>query len=161
MRTAGRSVSFDPNQRPALWATPEHRRASVNDLSARADWVLPGLDEGRFLTGEETAEGIAGFYRHLGAGLVVVKLGSGGAYFDSGLEGKSSQGYVSGFPEAKVIDTVGAGHGFAIGVISGLPDGLGVAAAVERGAWIGARAVQVLGDNESLPTRAELVAAQL
>lgn len=33
--------------------------------------------------------------------------------------------------------------------------------AVRRGAWIGARAVQVLGDNEGLPTRAELDAAGL
>ena len=29
--------------------------------------------------------------------------------------------------------------------------------AVRRGAWIGARAVQVLGDTEGLPTRAELM----
>jgi 2-dehydro-3-deoxygluconokinase len=161
MRTAGGSVSFDPNLRPALWASPEHMRASVNDLAARADWVLPGLEEGRFLTGEKTAEGIGAFYRRLGARLVVVKLGSEGAYFDNGLDGKSSQGYVPGFPVAEVIDTVGAGDGFAVGVISGLLDGLGVAAAVKRGAWIGARAVQVVGDNEGLPTRAELDAARL
>jgi dehydrogluconokinase len=33
--------------------------------------------------------------------------------------------------------------------------------AVRRGAWIGARAVQVLGDNEGLPTRAQLEEAGL
>jgi 2-dehydro-3-deoxygluconokinase len=33
--------------------------------------------------------------------------------------------------------------------------------AVRRGAWIGARAVQVRGDTEGLPTRAELLAAAL
>jgi len=31
--------------------------------------------------------------------------------------------------------------------------------AARRGAWIGARAVQVLGDTEGLPTRVELDAA--
>ena len=31
----------------------------------------------------------------------------------------------------------------------------------ERGAWIGARSVQVLGDTEGLPTRAQLEAAKL
>lgn len=152
MRAAGRSVSFDPNLRPTLWATPALMRESVNDLAARADWVLPGLEEGRFLTGEDTAEGIARFYRQRGAQLVVVKLGSAGAYFD----GAAGTGHVPGFPVAKVVDTVGAGDGFAVGVISALLDGLTVPDAVRRGAWIGARAVQVLGDSEGLPTRAEL-----
>jgi sugar/nucleoside kinase (ribokinase family) len=56
---------------------------------------------------------------------------------------------------------VGAGDGFAVGVISALLDGLSVPEAVKRGAWIGARAVQVLGDSEGLPTRAELNEAGL
>lgn len=157
MRGAGRSVSFDPNLRPTLWATPELMRDAINDLATRADWVLPGMEEGRFLTGETTPEGVARFYRRLGAKLVVVKLGAEGAYF----EGEAGSGRVAGFPVAEVVDTVGAGDGFAVGVISALLDGLGVPEAVKRGAWIGARAVQVLGDSEGLPTRAELNAAKL
>jgi 2-dehydro-3-deoxygluconokinase len=157
MRAAGRSVSFDPNLRPTLWATPEHMRSSINDLATRADWVLPGLEEGRFLTREITPEGIASFYLKGGAALVVVKLGSEGAYFES----PTDSGYVPGFPVAQVVDTVGAGDGFAVGVISALLDGLSVSEAVKRGAWIGARAVQVLGDSEGLPTRAELIQAGL
>ena len=42
-----------------------------------------------------------------------------------------------------------------------LLEGLPVPAAVRRGAWIGARAVQVLGDTEGLPTRAQLQEAGL
>ena len=156
MRAAGRSVSFDPNLRPTLWATPELMRESINDLATRADWVLPGLEEGRFLTGEATAEGVARFYRQRGARLVVVKLGADGAWFDSDTAGS---GHIPGFPVAKVIDTVGAGDGFAVGVISAVLGGLGVRDAIRRGAWIGARAVQVLGDSEGLPTRAELIDA--
>ena len=157
MRAAGRSVSFDPNLRPTLWATPELMRSAINDLATRADWVLPGLEEGRFLTGKDTPESIAAFYRQRGAKLVVVKLGRQGAYFDS----DSATGYVAGFPVSKVVDTVGAGDGFAVGVISALLDGLSVPAAVRRGAWIGARAVQVLGDSEGLPTRSQLNEAGL
>jgi 2-dehydro-3-deoxygluconokinase len=157
MRGAGRSVSFDPNLRPTLWASPDVMRASINDLATRADWVLPGLEEGRFLTGETTPEGITGFYRQRGAALVVVKLGSEGAYFESATD----SGYVAGFPVSQVVDTVGAGDGFAVGVISALLEGLSVAEAVRRGAWIDARAVQVLGDSEGLPTRAELNEAGL
>ena len=157
MRAAGRSVSFDPNLRPSLWATPELMRSAINDLATRADWVLPGLQEGRFLTGEDSAEGIARFYRERGATLVVVKLGSKGAYFDHA----GGSGHVPAFPVDKVVDTVGAGDGFAVGVISALLEGLSVEQGVRRGAWIGARAVQVLGDSEGLPTRAELEAAGL
>ncbi len=157
MRGAGRSVSFDPNLRPTLWATPELMRESINDLATRADWVLPGLEEGRFLTGDASPEGIARFYRQRGAKLVVVKLGSAGAYFDGG----DGAGHMPAFPVAEVVDTVGAGDGFAVGVISALLEGLSVPEAVRRGAWIGARAVQVLGDSEGLPTRAELDAAGL
>jgi 2-dehydro-3-deoxygluconokinase len=158
MRDAGRSVSFDPNLRPTLWASPEAMRAAINDLAARAQWVLPGLEEGRFLTGEDTPERVARWYRERGAQLVVVKLGREGAYYDDHLNGF---GLVPGFPVAKVIDTVGAGDGFAVGVISALLEGLDVPQAVSRGAWIGARAVQVMGDSEGLPTRAELKTAGL
>ena len=155
MRAAGRSVSFDPNLRPALWASQDAMRRAINDLAGRADWVLPGIAEGQLLTGEATPERIAGFYRQRGAGLVVVKLGKDGAYFD----GVGGTGWVASFPVATVVDTVGAGDGFAVGVISALLAGLPVAQAVRRGAWIGARAVQVVGDSEGLPTQAELQAA--
>jgi len=154
MRRAGRSVSFDPNLRPGLWATPQRMREGINDLAIRANWVLPGLEEGQFLTGESTPELIASFYLQRGVDAVIVKLGSQGAFF-AGKEGTGS-GYVPAFPVAKVVDTVGAGDGFAVGVISALLEGMGFTQAVDRGVWIGARAVQVLGDNEGLPTRAEL-----
>ena len=158
MRSAGRSVSFDPNLRPTLWATPEQMRQAINDLATRADWVLPGLEEGRLLTGENTAEGIAAFYRRRGAALVVVKLGADGAWFDSASAGT---GHVPACPVDKVVDTVGAGDGFAVGAISALLEGRSVPEAVRRGAWIGARAVQVAGDSEGLPTRAQLAQAGL
>lgn len=158
MRGAGRTVSFDPNLRPTLWASTDVMRESINDLATLADWVLPGLEEGLILTGESTPEGVARFYRQRGARLVVVKLGAAGAWFDSDSAGT---GHVPGFPVNEVVDTVGAGDGFACGVISALLDGLSVPEAVKRGAWIGARAVQVVGDSEGLPTRAELDAAQL
>jgi 2-dehydro-3-deoxygluconokinase len=132
-------------------------RQAINDLAALADWVLPGLEEGLFLTGQSTPQGIARFYRDRGARLVVVKLGPDGAYF----EGDAGSGTVPGFPVAQVVDTVGAGDGFAVGVISALLAGCTPEQVARRGAWIGARAVQVLGDTEGLPTRAQLEEAGL
>ena len=152
-RAAGRTISFDTNLRPTLWGSREAMVQAINGLAAHADWVLPGIEEGEILTGETAPERVAAFYRAQGAKLVVVKLGADGAYYDSDVAGT---GRVAGFPVEKVIDTVGAGDGFAAGVVSALLEGKSVPEAVRRGAWIGARAVQVLGDTEGLPTRAQL-----
>ncbi len=157
-RAAGRTISFDTNLRPTLWGSVDAMRSAINSLAARADWVLPGIEEGLLLTGETAPERMAAFYRAQGAKLVVVKLGADGAYYDSDTEGT---GRVAGFPVEQVIDTVGAGDGFAAGVISALLEGKSVPEAVRRGSWIGARAVQVLGDTEGLPTRAQLQEAGL
>lgn len=157
MRQNGKTISFDPNLRPSLWASQELMRDTINSLALRADWVLPGIEEGKLLTGQATPEGIARFYLDAGVSLVVIKLGAEGAFWAT----SNASAYVAGFPVKTVIDTVGAGDGFAAGVISGMLEGLAVQDAVRRGAWIGARAVQVLGDTEGLPTWAQLEQAQL
>ena len=63
-------------------------------------------------------------------------------------------------PVANVVDTVGAGDGFAVGVISALLEGRAMPEAVARGNRIGGLAIQVSGDSEGLPTRAELDALE-
>jgi 2-dehydro-3-deoxygluconokinase len=157
-RTHGRTIGFDPNLRPTLWPSREVMRDAINDLAAHADWVLPGLEEGRLLTGLDAPDAIARFYRERGAQRVVVKLGPDGAYYD---DAEAGTGVVPAFPVAQVVDTVGAGDGFMVGVTSALLEGRPLPEAARRGAWIGARAVQVRGDTEGLPTRAELNAAGL
>ena len=56
----------------------------------------------------------------------------------------------------RVVDTVGAGDGFAVGVVSALLEGLALSAAAARGNAIGARVVQFPGDCDGLPNRGEL-----
>ncbi|MCU7247083.1 sugar kinase [Pseudomonas koreensis] len=154
MRDAGRSVSFDPNLRPSLWASEREMITQTNRLAALAHWVLPGLSEGRLLTGFEDPADIAGFYLDQGAEAVAIKLGPQGAYFRTHLD----EGFVAGVPVDTVVDTVGAGDGFAVGMISALLEHQSFADAVRRANWIGSRAVQSRGDMEGLPTRAELCA---
>lgn len=155
MRAAGKTISFDPNLRPMLWPSPEVMAQQLNALAFKADWVLPGLSEGKILTGYEDPREIAGFYLERDVKMVVIKLGAEGAYWRTG----EGEGRVAGVPVKEVVDTVGAGDGFAVGVISGMLEGLPVAQAVMRGNRIGAFAIQVVGDMEGLPTRAELDAA--
>lgn len=152
MRAAGKTISFDPNLRPTLWASRAAMVEGLNALAELADWVLPGIGEGEILTGYSKPEDIARFYLERGARGVIIKLGARGAYFRTADE----SGVVEAQPVAKVIDTVGAGDGFAVGVISALLEGRPLPEAVARGNRIGALAIQVIGDSEGLPTRAEL-----
>ncbi|MEW4950827.1 sugar kinase [Pseudomonas asiatica] len=157
MRAAGRSISFDPNLRPSLWPDQNSMVREVNALATKADWVLPGLEEGRLLTGQHTPADIAAFYLDQGVELVVIKLGDAGAYFRSA----KGEGQVAPVPVSQVVDTVGAGDAFAVGVLSALLEGHPVAEAVARGNWCGSRAVQSRGDMEGLPLRHELQAHDL
>ena len=151
-RAAGRTVSFDPNLRPRLWSSGTAMTACVNELATLSHLVLPGLAEGRFLTGFDKPAEIAAYYLDRGARQVVVKLGALGAYYAS----DDGAGLAPANAVAKVVDTVGAGDGFATGVISALLDGLPLVDAVARGNAIGARVVQFPGDSDGLPTRSQL-----
>ena len=154
MRAAGRTVSFDPNLRPKLWPGREAMAAHLNRLAGLADWVLPGLAEGRLLTGLEAPEDIAAFYLAHGAKAVAIKLGAEGALWRTAAGG----GRVAGVPVARVVDTVGAGDAFAAGLISGRLEGLDWPTAIARANWVGAQAIQVVGDMDGLPHRAALPA---
>lgn len=157
---AGASISFDPNLRPGLWRSESEMRETLNSLAAQSDWVLPGLAEGRLLTGRDSPEAIADYYLERGAKAVIMKLGPEGSYYRGTLGGQEESATIPGFEVAEVIDTVGAGDGFAVGVVSALLDGRSPREAARRGNLIGSLAVQVVGDMEGLPDREHLAALE-
>ncbi|WP_019636804.1 sugar kinase [Paenibacillus fonticola] len=152
MRAKGKTVSFDPNLRPSLWPDTDTMVKAINDLATRSNWVFPGISEGKLLTGRDKPEDIADFYLERGVSLVVIKLGPEGAYFKSA----DQEGYADGFKVEEVVDTVGAGDGFAVGVISGLLEQLPLQEAVRRGNAIGAINIMSPGDMDGLPDREKL-----
>ena len=153
MKAAGKTLSFDPNLRPVLWKSEAEMVEKLNHLAFQADWVLPGLKEGLILTGENTPEGIADFYLNRGVKAVILKTGADGAWYKTA---DGEQGAVAAVKVENVVDTVGAGDGFAVGVVSALLEGKTLHQAVTRGNVIGSLAIQVQGDSEGLPTRAQL-----
>jgi len=150
----GSIVSFDPNLRPSMWKDEKTMAETIQRYACQADIVFPGIKEGKILTGYQAPEDIANDYLERGAKMVFVKLGAKGAYVAT--EKKAHT--VPGFPVTKVVDTVGAGDGFAAGVLSGLFDGLTPFEAAERGNAIGALQTMSSGDKNGLPTREELLA---
>lgn len=147
------SITFDPNLRPGLWKSTEDMVQGINEIAVKCDTVLPGVEEGKILTGSDVPEEIANYYLEKGVKTVIVKLGPDGAY----VKQQNQEGItVPGFKVEEVVDTVGAGDGFAVGVISALLEGLTVAEAAKRGNAIGALQVMSPGDNDGLPTREQL-----
>lgn len=146
------TVSLDPNLRPQLWGSEAEMVKTINALAAESDLIFPGAAEGRILAGSDDPEKIAAFYQKLGVKTIVVKTGKTGAFAADG----AKRFHVRGCPVKKVVDTVGAGDGFAAGIISALMEGLSLQEAVRRGNAVGAIQVTFRGDNEGLPTPEQL-----
>lgn len=147
-------LTFDPNLRPALWEDEETMVRVLNEIAEFADLILPGEAEGEVLAKTSDNDEIADFYQKLGVKTVVVKNGSRGAYYNDG----EKSDLVPGFKVEKVVDTVGAGDGFAVGVLSGIIEGKTMYESVERANAIGAIQVGNRSDNEGLPNHEELEA---
>lgn len=151
-RKAGIPIFFDPNLRPQLWSSRAHMVKSINEMAAKADYVLPGENEGEVLCGTRDPEAIGKFYLGLGAKAVIVKIGARGAMLVTPAGNKRMPTYCCDH----IVDTVGAGDGFAAGFVSGMLEGLTPEEAVQRGNAIGTIQIMHVSDNEGLPTRAEL-----
>lgn len=151
-KNCGLTVFFDPNLRSSLWSSTNAMIETLNELALMCDYILPGYKEGEMLCGTDEYEKIADFYLSRGVKGVAVKIGKLGAF---GATAKSR--FISPpYPAETIIDTVGAGDGFAAGVISAVCEGLSFETALARGNAIGALQVMNSSDNEGLPTRSEL-----
>lgn len=147
-------ITFDPNLRPALWENEDTMIEVINDLASKANLILPGLEECKILAGTEDFHEICDFYQKKGIKTIVIKNGADGAFVYDNNESYA----VKGFKVEEVVDTVGAGDGFAVGVISGRLEGLSLREMVRRGNAIGAIQVTNISDNAGLPTHEELEA---
>jgi 2-dehydro-3-deoxygluconokinase len=106
VRAAGGAVSYDPNLRPKLWPLARARAIALATLE-RCDWFLPGLEEGRSLTGQESAEAIADWCHGRGARVVVMKSGAEGVRVSDGTRLERIAGKA-----VNSVDATGAGDCF-------------------------------------------------
>ncbi|OBX02489.1 sugar kinase [Gallibacterium genomosp. 1] len=153
VRSKSGIITFDPNLRPVLWKNEDIMREKINYLASKSDIVLPGVNEGKILTGYDSNEDIANFYIKNGAKKVIIKLGKKGAYFRDSI---GNEGTVPAVKVDNIIDTVGAGDAFAVGVISALLENKTLEQAAKRGNFFGALAIQFPGDNDGLPNKEQL-----
>lgn len=151
-----KTVSFDVNYRPALWAEP---RASLiaREMASQADIVFGDRRELQLLVDnpESADQEILQQVSDLGANQVMMKLADEGAR--ALIDGEF---YEQPALKVNVTDTVGAGDAFVAGYLSALLDGEDAKERLFRAAFCGAMACTNLGDWEGAATRADLESAR-
>ncbi len=135
---------------------PAPAQVLSDHLLGLLDVITPNETEAGLLTGikvedVESAGKAAGILRGKGVGVVIVTLGSQGAYVRS----DSFSGLVPA-RKATVVDTTAAGDTFNGALAVGLADGLGIEAATEFANKAASISVTRLGAQSSTPQLEEL-----
>lgn len=138
-REAGALVSFDVNDRRALWSMDD-AQATLTRLADAADIAFVGRDEAERLWGTATAADVRA---HLpNCRLLVVKDGDVGATaFAAGEEPV----FVPA-PRVEVVEPVGAGDAFAAGFLAATLDGAALTDRLSAGHAAAARVLRTHGD---------------
>ena len=109
------TITLDPNVRPALIGDRTLARERIEHLVERSDVVKASEEDLRWLDPERPPELIGRTWLALGPSIVVVTMGErGAAAFCAAGETRV------GATPVQVVDTVGAGDAFMVGLIDGL-----------------------------------------
>ncbi|MFF1873678.1 carbohydrate kinase [Kitasatospora herbaricolor] len=113
---ASRTVSYDPNLRPALLGPPSYERPGVERLVASADVVKASEEDLAWLHPGEDAADVAARWARSGPAMVVLTRGGQGSTIYWGSAGRRD------LParRVEVADTIGAGDSFMAGLLAGL-----------------------------------------
>lgn len=113
-RRRGKFVSYDPNLRMHLWASPEDARREALAAVPLADLVKVSAEEVAFLC----PEGSGASFLAMGPRLVCVTRGADGCICLTADDRVVSPGFA-----VEAVDTTGAGDGFVAGFLSSLMAG--------------------------------------
>lgn len=142
----GLLISFDPNIRLKMWSKEEAKNF-INAILPDVDILLVGDEEAELLLETNNLEeAIKKFYDY-GISKVVIKRGANGAM---GYDGKEIY-YVDAIKPKALVDTVGAGDGFAAGFLASMIKGENFLENISFANAVGSLVVGVEGDNEGLP----------
>lgn len=133
-RGQGKTIAFDPNLRPMLWASSKVMTRAIMQGAVVSDIVLPSFEDEASWFNDDTPDATATRYLHAGATTVIVKNGEAPVLYAEG----SERGEVRVIPVDQVVDTTAAGDSFNAGVFAGhamglsLADGIGYASNLSR-----------------------------
>lgn len=140
-------IVFDPNCRTSMWVNYDLNIERLVELASMSDIFLPGLSEIKLLSKTENLDEAIEFFKDK-VKVLILKDGTTYSHYIEADKKVSKECF-----KVKVVDTVGAGDGFAVGIISSYLEGLDPKDMLTRANAIGAIQVCNRGDNEGLPTR--------
>jgi fructokinase len=109
------TITFDPNVRPTLIADRDLAIARIEHLVERSDIVKVSEEDLRWIDPSRSPERIARIWQSLGPAVVVVTMA------DQGAEAVCAGGAIRVAAQpVQVVDTVGAGDAFMVGLIDAL-----------------------------------------
>ncbi|UJP10492.1 sugar kinase [Microbacterium sp. KUDC0406] len=138
-RAAGALVSFDVNDRRALWPL-EEAGPVLRRFADAADIVFVGRDEAERVWGTPTADDIRALLPR--TALLVVKDGDIGA---TAYSAEEAPVFVPA-PSVDVVEPVGAGDAFAAGFLGATLEDLPLAERLARGHASAGRVLRIAGD---------------
>jgi 2-dehydro-3-deoxygluconokinase len=153
VKQSGGKVSYDTNLRLNLWSL-EEARSVINETAAKADILLPSLDEAQTLTGLDNKEDVVEFYLKFEPDILVLKCGSEGAIVVCGGEKK-----VIPALEVSAVDTSGAGDTFAGAFLARIVQGESPFEAARFAVVAAGISVQGYGAVTPIPNRKQVLKA--
>lgn len=140
-RRGGAKVSFDPNVRPRLWASPDECRQTIARMLGQTDIALPSFDDEAALWGDQDPSATLDRMARAGVTEIVVKDGAGPVHVLAG--GRRS--HLDTPAVTTLRDTTGAGDSFNAGYLAGRSLGRDVHGAVALGQALSALVIGCLG----------------
>lgn len=128
IENSGKTVFFDSNIRPKLWASDDEMRQSITEAGRIADIVLPSLDDERAAFGDKDESSVAARYLGLGVQCVIVKNGAAPVL----LARTSGQQYFAPCKIDNLIDSTAAGDAFNGAVMAVLAAGGSMEEAIKK-----------------------------
>jgi fructokinase len=111
-KTKVRTLSFDPNLRPPLWASLDQAKIRIASMLPYADILKISGEEAEFLYPDRSMENAADELLNLGISAVFITLGAGGCYYAN----PNGRGHKKTY-DTKVVDTTGCGDAFMAAVL--------------------------------------------
>ncbi|WP_108881404.1 PfkB family carbohydrate kinase [Anderseniella sp. Alg231-50] len=137
-RSRGKTVAFDSNIRPALWQDPGQMKQLMHLAAGASTICLPSCDDEQRSFGDTSGEAVLARYAEAGAGIIVLKDGSGDVLVRSG------DGVCRYRTEhvANPVDTTGAGDSFNGAFLAEFLQTSDIARSIAAGQQCAARVIQ-------------------
>jgi 2-dehydro-3-deoxygluconokinase len=147
-KDAGVKISFDTNLRLKLWSL-SRAKAIIQHVASFADFLLPGLEDARQLTGLDEPQQIVDDYLKMGANVIALTLG------DQGVLLASQDGMREHLPgiSVKLADATAAGDCLDGGFLTEWLRSKDLLRAARYGNVAASLSVQHFGAVASLPSR--------